>query len=522
MSSTHVLGKPFLNESFTDFTASDAEQAIRAAIGRARAALGRNYDALFRASRKNPETILSLNPANPQEVIGHHTGSVAEVDEAISRAGRAFVDWSRTALETRTGLLRKAAARLRERKHDFSAWLILEAGKNWAEADADTAEAIDFLEFYASQAERLAAASPAIQLPGEINKLQHLPLGPGVILPPWNFPLAILAGMTCAAIVMGNTVVLKPSPLAPTVGRLFFDLLVECGMPAGVVNLVQGGAAVGAALVEDPRIHFVAFTGSKQVGLAIHARAAQATPQQHWIKRTILELGGKDAIIVDQDADIDLAAQGIVASAFAFSGQKCSACSRLIIHQDVYADVLDAIIEKTNALSWGDPAENHAVTPLIDELAYKRLLRYVGAASGQGRLVAGGKALSAAEQGYYIAPTIVADVDPSSPIAQEEIFGPFLAVIKARDFDEALRVANDTEYGLTGAVYSQCEAHLLQAEQEFHVGNLYLNRKCTGAMVGAHPFGGFNLSGTDSKAGGEDYLLHFSQAKSIARKIIRM
>ena len=509
----------FANEPFTDFAQPREEQAIRAAIGGARAALGRSYESFFTAGKAALERVVSVNPANPGEVIGVHYGSPAEVDEAVRRAERAFSEWSRSELATRTGLLRRTAAKLRESKHTFSAWLVLEAGKNWAEADADTAEAIDFLEFYAMQAERLAETSPAIQYPGEDDKLRYLPLGPGVVLPPWNFPLAILAGMTCAAIVAGNTVVLKPSPLAPTVGRLFVDLLTECGMPEGVVNLVQGGTAVGAAMVAHPRVRFVAFTGSKRAGLEIHARAAQTPPEQHWIKRTILELGGKDAIIVHRDADLEMAAEGVVASAFGFSGQKCSACSRLIVHEDVYEDMLGAVMEKTAKLAWGDPAENRAVTPVIDEVAYRRVLQYVADAPRQGRVIVGGKALTAPERGYYVAPTIVADVDAGSPLAQEEIFGPVLAAIKARSFDEALRIANGTPYGLTGAVYSNSEEYLDRAAEEFHVGNLYLNRKCTGAMVGAHPFGGFNLSGTDSKAGGEDYLLHFTQAKSIARRV---
>ncbi len=510
----------FANEPFTDFAQPREEQAMRAAIANTRAGLGRSYASSFSTGEGAAERIVSVNPAGPDEVIGVHYGSPAEVDEAMRRAEDVFAEWSRTDTATRTGLLRRAAAKLREAKHTFSAWLVLEAGKNWVEADADTAEAIDFLEFYALQAERLAESAPAIQYPGEVDKLRHLLLGPGVVLPPWNFPLAILAGMTCAAIVAGNTVVLKPSPLAPTIGRLFVDLLRECGIPEGVVNLLQGGASVGAELVAHPRARFIAFTGSKRAGLEIHARAAHSLPQQHWIKRTILELGGKDAIVVDRDADLDLAAQGIVASAFGFSGQKCSACSRLIVHEDVYEHVLQAVVEKTATLAWGDPAENHAVTPVIDETAYRRILGYAADAPRQGRVIAGGNALTPPEQGYYVAPTIVADVDSASPLAQEEIFGPVLAAIKATSFGDALRIANGTPYGLTGAVYSSSEEHLERAAEEFHVGNLYLNRKCTGAMVGAHPFGGFNLSGTDSKAGGEDYLLHFTQAKSIARRLL--
>jgi len=398
--------------------------------------------------------------------------------------------------------------------------MVIEAGKNWVEADADTAEAIDFLTFYAGQALTLANSAPAIQYPGEQNRLEYIPLGVGVVLPPWNFPLAILAGMTAAAIVTGNTVVLKPSPLTPTVAHEFVNLLEHCGIPEGVVELVQGGADIGASLVEDPRVRFISFTGSKRAGLQIHATAASPRSGQKWIKRTILEMGGKDAIVVDRDADLEIAAEGIVSSAFGFSGQKCSACSRLIVHRDVYYPLLDAVVDRTRRLPWGDPAENYTVGPVIDLAAYRRICEYLDLAVGSGRVLVGGGPYTEPEQGYYIQPTVVADVDPASRLFQEEIFGPVLAATPADGFAQAIEIANDTEYGLTGAVYSNNEEHLNLAARDFHVGNLYLNRKCTGAMVGAHPFGGFNMSGTDSKAGGEDYLLLFSQAKSIARKLL--
>ncbi|MGH7463208.1 MAG: aldehyde dehydrogenase family protein, partial [Longimicrobiales bacterium] len=331
---------------------------------------------------------------------------------------------------------------------------------------------------------------------------------------------AIMGGMTLAAIVAGNTVVLKPASTSPAIAAVFVNLMREAGLPAGVVNFLTGpGGAIGDALVDHARTRFIAFTGSKEVGLRIYERAARLQPGQIWLKRTILEMGGKDAIVVDETADLDAAADGIVASAFGFQGQKCSACSRAIVVDDVYDLVLDKVIERTRKLRLGDPADRATfMGAVIDQNAFKKISDYIDVGRKEGRVVAGGNA-DAAGDGYFIPPTVIADVDPQARLAQEEVFGPVLAFIKARDYDDALRIANSTEYGLTGAVYSGDEKRLERAREEFHVGNLYLNRKCTGAIVGVHPFGGFNMSGTDSKAGGPDYLLLFTQAKSIARKL---
>jgi 1-pyrroline-5-carboxylate dehydrogenase len=395
----------------------------------------------------------------------------------------------------------------------------VEVGKNWGEADADVGECIDFLEFYAREALRLDAATTPIQFPGEKNALRYVPLGVGVVIPPWNFPLAIMAGMTAAAIVCGNTVVLKPSPDAPTIAAKFVELLQGVELPAGVVNLVQGGPEVGRTLVEHPQVRFIAFTGSKKVGLEIHERAAKTQPGQHFLKRTILELGGKDSIIVDADCDLDSAVDGVAASAFGFSGQKCSACSRAIVADEVYDEFTAKLKAKVEAFKGGDPAENYYVGPVINEVARRRVLDYIATGKIEGKLLTGGEAVKTAEDGYYVAPTIFTEIKPDARLAQEEIFGPVLAVIRSKSFDEALEIANNTEYGLTGAIYANSREKLDRAREEFHVGNLYLNRKCTGAMVGAHPFGGFNMSGTDSKAGGPDYLTLFKQAKSIAEKV---
>ena len=512
---------PFVNEAFTDFNDPAIKQDMIAALAKVRGELGATYNLVI-GGRRVPAatTITSSNPARPAEVIGvHHAATEADAKDAVDAASAAFPAWKKTPVRERVALLLRAAAMIRERHLTFCAWLTVEVGKNWAEADADVGECIDFLEFYAREALRLDAATTPIQFPGERNLLRYIPLGAGAVIPPWNFPFAIMAGMTTAAIVCGNTVVLKPSPDAPTIAAHFVALLEEAGLPAGVVNLVQGGPEVGRTIVEHPQIRFIAFTGSKKVGLEIHERAAKTQPGQHFIKRTILELGGKDAIVVAADADLDAAVEGVAASAFGFNGQKCSACSRVIVDAAVYDTFCARLSERVAKYATGDPAENFATGPVINSAAYKRVLDYIALGKGEGRLIAGGSAIQTADGGYYIAPTVIADVAPTSLLAQEEIFGPLLAVIRAANFDDAIAIANATEYGLTGAIYTGSRKNLDRARNEFHVGNLYLNRKCTGAMVGAHPFGGFNMSGTDSKAGGPDYLTLFTQAKSIAEKV---
>lgn len=512
----------FRNEPLIDFSLAENKSAMTAAINKVQLRLGQKKYPLVIAGRAvdTDAEIVSHNPAHPEQVIARHaTAGPDLVPAAVDAAMQAFSGWSSRPVEERMGVLLRAAAAIRSKKMEISAWLVLEVGKSWAEADADTAETIDFLEFYAREALRLARAETPIQYPGEKNELAYLPLGVGAVIPPWNFPLAIMAGMTVAAIVTGNTVVLKPSPLAPTIAAKFLALLEECGLPPGVVNLCQGGVEFGSALVEHPQIRFIAFTGSKKVGLDIHLKAANVVPGQHWIKRTVLELGGKDAIIVEADADLEMAADGVVASAFGFSGQKCSACSRVIVNEMIHDEFVELLKERILKLSQGDPASNHAVGPVISEEAYHRILQYLEEAKQQGQIVTGGSALTPPEKGYYIAPTLITGLPRDARICQEEIFGPVLAVIASRNFDDALAIANSTEYGLTGSVYSRSEDKLAQAHGQFHVGNLYFNRKCTGAMVGAHPFGGFNMSGTDSKAGGADYLLLFTQAKSVARRL---
>jgi len=512
----------FRNEPFTNFKEPATARQMQAALDLVASQLGHEYDLIIGGHRLRTDgKIKSLNPARPAQVVGIHQKAGAEhAEKAMQAALEAFETWSRTSIETRVSLLLGAAQIIRQRKLEFCAWLTYEVGKNWAEADADVGETIDFLEFYAREALRLSKAETPIQLPGELDQLMYIPLGVGAVIPPWNFPFAIMAGMTVASVVTGNTVILKPSSDSPTIAAKFVEVLEEAGLPGGVVNFCPGsGASFGNAIVEHPKTRFIAFTGSRDVGLEIHERAAKHQKGQIWIKRTILEMGGKDSTVVMADSDLDAAVDGVVAAAFGFSGQKCSACSRAIVDAPVYDVFVERVREKVATLKVGDPAGNPNMGPVINKAAMDSILKYVEIGKKEGRLVAGGKAVANDEGGFFIEPTVIADVAPDAVIAQEEIFGPVLAVIKVNGFEEALKVANNTEYGLTGAIYTGSREALDVSTREYHVGNLYLNRKCTGAMVGAHPFGGFNMSGTDSKAGGPDYLLLFTQAKSVAEKL---
>lgn len=423
-------------------------------------------------------------------------------------------------MEERASLVFRVGDLMRERKFEFMAWLVFEVSKNWGEADADISETIDFCEFYAREALRFAKATTPVQLPGERDSLYYIPLGVGAVIPPWNFPCAIMAGMTLASIVCGNTVILKPSSDSPTIAAKFVELLEEAGIPDGVVNFCPGaGASFGNAVVAHPKTRYIAFTGSREVGLDINKSAATQASGQIWIKRTILEMGGKDGIIIDADADIDSAVEGVAQAAFGFQGQKCSACSRAIVDERIYDTFLEKLKARVERIQVGDPAENANMAAVINEGSMKTILEYIEQGKKDGRLVTGGVRDTAAGEGYFIRPTVIADIAPGSKLEQEEIFGPVLAVIKSRNYDHALEIANDTEFGLTGAVYTGSQQKIDRAIREFHVGNLYINRKCTGAIVGAHPFGGFNMSGTDSKSGGPEYLYLFSQAKVVGERV---
>jgi 1-pyrroline-5-carboxylate dehydrogenase len=512
----------FRNEPLCDFEANpEHSRRMKEAVEEVSQELGGEYPLVIGGERLvTKEKLTSYNPAQKDHVVGVFSKGTAELaDRAIRAADEAFKEWSHVKAEDRAQLLLKAGKAIRERKHYYAAWMVYEVGKSWPEADADVAETIDFCEFYSREMLRLDKPTPLTPLPGEKNYLRYIPLGVGVVIPPWNFPMAIMAGMTLASIVAGNTVVVKPSSDSPTTAYKFFEVLEEVGLPKGVANFLPGpGATVGDVLVTHPRTRYVAFTGSKEIGLRINELAAKHQAGQIWVKRVVAEMGGKDSIVVDSETDLDAAVEGVAQSAFGFQGQKCSACSRAIVVEKVYDAFLDKLKERVQRIKVGSPADPSTyMGPVINAGAKKSILKYIEAGKKEGRLLTGGGEGSGS--GHFLEPTVIADVPPTATIAQEEIFGPVLTVIKARNFDEALEIANNTEYGLTGAVYTKNRRKLDKAAEQFHVGNLYFNRKCTGALVGAHPFGGFNMSGTDSKSGGHDYLLLFLQAKVVAEKV---
>lgn len=508
----------FKNEPLIDFTNKENVKKMEEAILEVERSYGKEYPLIIDGERVYTERKFeSINPSEKNKVVGlFQRGDEKLAEEAIKVALERFESWKRESVEKRVELLFKAASVMRKRRFELMAQVVIEVGKNWVEADADIAEAIDFCEYYGREMLRYSEPQPLVRIESEENELFYIPLGVVVVIPPWNFPLAILTGMTVASVVTGNTVVLKPSSDAPGVAYKFMEVMEEAGMPPGIINLVTGpGSLAGEYLVKHPKTRMIAFTGSKEVGLRIVENAAKTMPGQIWIKRVIAEMGGKDFIIVDSEADLDKAVEGVIVSAYGFQGQKCSACSRAIVLEDVYDLFVEKLVERARKITIG-PAKykENFMGPVINEGAFNKIMSYIEIGKREGKLVLGGE--PGEDYGYYIKPTIFIDVDPKATIAQEEIFGPVLAVIKAKDFEEAIRIANDTEYGLTGSVYSRNKEKLRIARDKLFVGNLYFNRKCTGALVGVHPFGGFNMSGTDSKAGGRDYLLLFLQAKSVS------
>ncbi len=518
---TVVAQRPkFSNEPIRSFQSAQERSGMDEAIARLRGER-KDYELIIGGKRVSADKqFASINPAHPAEVVGRvQSATIDQARDAIAAAQQAFTRWSRVPAQERAQLLFAAADAVRSRRDEFDALLVLEVGKSWPEAEGDVAEGIDFLEYYGREMLRYAERRPLTPIAGEDNEMHYIPMGVGIVIPPWNFAFAIMAGMTSAAIVTGNTVVLKPSSDSPVIAARFVELLESVGMPPGVVNLITGsGGAIGDALVSDPRVRFISFTGSKEVGLRINRLAAEVPPGQHWIKRVVAEMGGKDGIVVAADADIAAAVEGVASAAFGFQGQKCSACSRAIIEAPIYDDFVRRLAERVDKITVGDPIDpKNFMGPVINQRSRDKIESYIKIGKNEGTLLTGGE--RAADEGYFLEPTVITDVAPTATIAQEEIFGPVLAVIKAKDYDDALAIANNTEFGLTGSVYSSDRRKLERARDEFYVGNLYLNRKCTGAMVGVHPFGGFNMSGTDSKAGGPDYLLLFLLAKSVSEKV---
>jgi 1-pyrroline-5-carboxylate dehydrogenase len=512
---------PYAPEPYADFTQDGPRNKMLAALKGVNSEFSRTWPLWINGEPVTPgDTFRSTSPADPDRVVGTFAKANADLaDKAVRAAAEAFKTWSRWEPEARARILIKAAAIMRRRLYELTALECFEESKSWIEGYADVCEAIDFLEFYAREAMRLAGSHPVTPFPGEENEVRYIPLGVGVVIPPWNFPLAICAGMTTAALVAGNTVVLKPASTSPLMAAKLVEILHEAGLPKNVLSFLSGpGGTVGDALVNHPLTRFISFTGSREVGLGIFEKAAKVHNGQNWLKRTVLEMGGKNCIVVDETADIAAAAEGAVVAAFGFQGQKCSACSRLIAHHDVYDDLLQRVVARGRELTIGDTTQpdNFYMGAVIDKNAHGKINEYIKIGKAEGRLVLGESKIP--NKGYFIPPTIIADVRPDARIAQEEIFGPVLAAIKARDFDDALAIANGTQYGLTGALFSRDRLRLERARHEFHVGNLYFNRKCTGALVDVQPFGGFNMSGTDSKAGGRDYLPLFMQAKSICER----
>ncbi|MCX7015155.1 MAG: L-glutamate gamma-semialdehyde dehydrogenase [Candidatus Sumerlaeota bacterium] len=518
------MSTPFPNEPLMDFAVESNRESMAATLRRLRAQCPGEVRPLIIGGRavRTPNILDSVDPSNPDFLVGRVCcASAAEADRAVEAAKAAFPAWRRAAVEERAAVLRRVAVGMRRRRFDLAAWIVMECGKPWREADGDVAEAIDFCEFYAREMVRLRERPRQRHYPGEENFLVYEPCGVAAVIAPWNFPLSILTGMTMAALVAGNTVVVKPAEQSPVIAAALFELLAEAGIPGGVANYLPGlGEEAGRRLVERPDVALIAFTGSRAVGLQVIESAARRRPGQRRVKRVIAEMGGKNAIIVDADAELDEAVAGVVASAFGYAGQKCSACSRVIVLESVHEAFLTRLVEATRSLVVG-PADDPAtfVGPLIDEEARRKVLSYIekGKSEGTPALLVE----CAQTKGYFVGPAIFDRVAPDSPLAQEEIFGPVLAVLGADTFDQALEIANRSDYALTGGLYSRGPAHIEQARREFHVGNLYINRKITGATVDRQPFGGFKMSGVGSKAGGPDYLLQFCDPRTITENTMR-
>ena len=512
----------FRNEPFTDFSKPENKKMMEEALQKVSSELGSEYPLVIDGKKITcGGKIGSTNPNRKKETVGvAQKGTKQNAMDAMAAAWKTFETWKHESFEKRADYLFKIAARMRERKFELAAWMVYEVGKSWAEADGDVAEAIDFCDFYGREALKFSKPHACLPWPGETNELVYIPLGVGVVIPPWNFPLAILVGMTTAAVVTGNTVVLKPASDSPVIAAKFMEVCEETGLPPGVINFVTGpGGDVGETLVSHPQTRFISSTGSREVGLHIVEEAGKTRDGQKWVKRVAAEMGGKDAILVDSEADIDAAVEATAASAFGFQGQKCSACSRAIVDEKIYDSFVEKLKGRVAKIKVGDVKDpSNYMGAVSSERAFKTICDYIEVGKKEGRLVCGGESSDA--EGYFIQPTVFADIPPTARLAQEEVFGPVLAIIKSKDFEDGLRIFNNTDYGLTGGVFTKNKEKIARARRDCFCGNFYVNRKITGALVGVQPFGGYNMSGTCSKAGGNDYLLLFLQGKAICEKIL--
>lgn len=514
-------GEIFPGAPDTDYANAELREKAKQALVKVRDSLGKTYLPLINGEYVQTETVIdSVNPSQSSEIVGKiGLISVEQAEQALQAAKAAFPAWKKTPVRVRAGILRKAAEIMEQRRHELSAWVCLEVGKVLQQADAEVSEAIDFCRYYADEMERLDQGHN-YDIAGETNRYIYQPRGIAVVISPWNFPIAIATGMTVAALVAGNCTLLKPAETSCVIAAKIAEILVEAGIPKGVFQYVPGkGSQVGAHMVKHPDVHLIAFTGSREVGCRIYTDASIVQSGQKHLKRVIAEMGGKNAIIVDESADLDQAVAGVVQSAFGYTGQKCSACSRVIVLEPVHDAFVERFVEATRSLNLGAAdLPSTQVGPVIDATARDRIRDYIAKGKQESELVL---EMDAPDNGYFVGPTIFSNVSPNAIIAQEEIFGPVVAVIRVKDFDEALQVANGTDYALTGGLYSRTPDHIQRASEEFEVGNLYINRTITGAIVSRQPFGGFKLSGVGSKAGGPDYLLQFLEPRHITENIQR-
>ncbi|WP_424952071.1 L-glutamate gamma-semialdehyde dehydrogenase [Deinococcus sp.] len=513
---------PFEHAPYLDFSDPAVAQAQRNAFALVRRThAGQTFPLLIGGGQAQGEGTFGVtNPGDTRETVWHFQNATpAQLGQAMTSAREAFEYWRFSEPLQRASIFMRAAELLRERRMEFNAVMVLENGKNWAEADGEIAECVDHFEVFARETLKWAQDKPVYPVPGEHVTTTYEALGVVAVISPWNFPAAIPLGMALGAIAAGNTVLWKPASETPMSSYLMIRLLFQAGLPRAVIQFLTGSDEVlGDPLVDHPGVRMIAFTGSREIGRRIYERAAKVQPGQRWLKRVMAEMGGKDATVVCADADLEAAALGIAQAAFGYAGQKCSACSRAIVEDRVYDEVLGKVKAHAEAMQVGLPESNAGLGPVIHEGSLERILGYVEAGKASATLVTGGSRAEGDLHGAYLSPTIFGDVHPSDPLFQEEIFGPVLTFTRARDWRAALDLANDSEYGLTGSFYSCDPQKISQARRVFHVGNLYVNRKCTGALSGTHAFGGYGMSGTGAKVGGPDYLFWFLQTKTVAQR----